>query len=97
MPLEIFTSAEASALGRPGDQRGAAVGRELAVARERLHQEEGDHVDRERDEEQDQEARVLVVVAGAAEEEAELDDVGGDRREEARQRHHQHVAVLRRA
>src|SRR5829696_5434201 len=63
------------------DQRGSAVGGELAVAREGLHQEEGDDVHRERDEEQDEEARVVVVVAvarAAAEEEAELDDVGGD-------------------
>src|SRR5215207_2307227 len=64
-----------------GDDRRAAVRRELAVARERLHEE----------------ARVVVVVAvarAAAEEEAELDDVGGERGEEARQRHHQHIAVL---
>src|SRR5215213_7136293 len=57
------------------DQRGAAVGRELAVARQRLHEEERDDVDRERDEEQHHEARVVVVVAvapAAAEEEAEL-------------------------
>src|SRR3712207_7690196 len=47
----------------------SAVGRELAVAREGLHEEEGDDVDGERDEEEDHEARVLVVVVTAAEEE----------------------------
>src|SRR5215217_2416139 len=80
-----------------GDDRRAAVRRELAVARERLHEEERDHVDDHRDEEQHEEARIVVVVAvarAAAEEEAELDDVGGERGEEARQRHHQHIAVL---
>ena len=63
MPLEILVSAEASALGRPGDQRRAAVGRELAVARQRLHEEERDDVDDDRDEEQHDHARVVVVVA----------------------------------
>ena len=85
MPLAIRISAEASALGRPVMIAGAAVGGELAVARERLHEEERDDVDDERDEDQHHRARVVVVVAvaAAAEQEAELDDVGGDRGEEA--------------
>src|SRR3954451_24003289 len=79
-----------------GDDRRAAVGRELAVPRQHLHQQERDDVDDERDEDQYEDARVVVVVAvrgAAAEQEAELHDVGGYRREEAGDRHHQHVAV----
>ena len=45
-----------------GDHRGAAVGGELAVARERPHEEERDDVDDERDEDHDHEARAVVVV-----------------------------------
>src|SRR3954463_5843490 len=44
----------------PGDERGAAVGRVLAVARERLHEEERDDVDRERDQQQHDEAGAVV-------------------------------------
>ena len=49
-----------------GDQRRAAVGRELAVARQRLHQEERDHVDDERDQQQHHEARAVVVVGATS-------------------------------
>src|SRR3712207_8537309 len=44
-----------------GDDRGAAVCRELAVAREGHHQEEREDVDDKRHDEDDREARVLVV------------------------------------
>src|SRR4051812_6069163 len=73
--------------GAARDDRRPSVGRELAIARERLHEEERDHVDGERDEEEHEHAGVVVVVAvgaAAAEEHAELDDVGRERREEAR-------------
>ena len=79
--------------GAAGDDRRAPVGRELAVAREREHQEEGQDVDDERDQQHHEDARVVVVVP-AAEEEAELEDDRGDRGEEARDGHDQHVAVL---
>ena len=53
-----------------GDERGAAIGGELAVAGQGQHQEERDDVDDERDE-QDHEAggRAVVAVAAAEEEE----------------------------
>src|SRR6476646_4247011 len=58
-----------------GDDRRAAVGRELPVARQRLHKEERDHVHADGDEQQDHRARVVVVVRpDTAEEEAELHD-----------------------
>ena len=63
MPLEIFSSAEASALGRPVISGRAAVGGELAVARQRLHEDERHDVDDERDEDQHHGARAVVVVA----------------------------------
>src|SRR6185295_3071951 len=56
-----------------GDDRGAAVGRELAVARQRLQQEERDHVDGQRDKD-DREDPGAVVVVVTTEEEPELDD-----------------------
>ena len=42
MPLEIRVQRRGERARAAGDQRGAAVGRELAVARERLHEEERD-------------------------------------------------------
>ena len=46
-----------------GDERGAAVGDELAVARQGHHEEERDDVDDERDEDDDEDAGAVVVVA----------------------------------
>ena len=86
MPPEIFISALDKRARAAGDQRRAAVGGELAVARERLHQEERDHVDGDRDQEQVRSKLGLSSSSddAAAEEEAELDDVGRDRGEERR-------------
>ena len=75
-----------------GHHGGAAVGRELAVAREREHQEEGDRVDDERDERSRRRSRavLVVVISAAAEEEAELED----HRRRARRRSHAIVMII---
>jgi hypothetical protein len=93
-------------LRRAGDQRRTAVGRVLAVARDRADEDEADRVDGDGDGEHDQEDGdaaliIVVVVAPAAAEaaahhpevEAEAGDQRGEHREEARHRHHEHVAV----
>ena len=87
-------------LGRAGDQRRAAVGRVLAVARDRPDQDVAERVDDDRDGEHDQPDRRAVVVAPVAAAEhagvqAEAGQQRGEHREEARDGHDQHVAVAR--
>ena len=81
-------------LGRAGDQRGAAVGRVLAVARDRPDQDVGHGVRHDRDDEHDEpDRRPVAVAAAAAEEERVAREQPGEHREEACDGHDQHVAV----
>ncbi len=85
--------------GTAGQHRRAAIGGELAVARERLQQHEGDRVHEHGDNQHEQHPLLLFLVApvaaaeAASEEQSELGDQRGERGEEAGQRHHHHVAV----
>src|ERR1700744_1670908 len=60
--------------GAAGEHGGAAISGELAVARERAQQQEGDRVDEDRDEQHDHDVLLLVAVASIAATEAATEE-----------------------